>query len=247
MDGARLVDAEAGQWAMPCDSQEVLSINFGQGNFTLQPTDYLIAPTSGDPNLCLAWPMATAGNGDGIDWQLGTPFLRTVYSIFSYGIDGKETPMIGLYPLSNVSVIAENATAISSFFASASTTIATTLPNSLLSTVTPTLPPYIFNTSVPASVGDIVTTDLGTSTYSPLLNGATVNASGIPEITAAPTALTLILTDASGMIVTSTSVLPTSSVPLGKIPGQSSAQSVLIPQVTLILCAVAAIITFVGI
>lgn len=53
-----------------------------QGNITLQPTDYLIGPVSSNPALCLSWPRATQSSGDGLDWHLGTPFLRTVYSIF---------------------------------------------------------------------------------------------------------------------------------------------------------------------
>jgi len=221
IDDARLVDQDAGQWALPCDTEEVLSFNFGHRNFTLQPTDYLIGPTSADETLCLAWPRAVASSGDGIDWQLGTPFLRTVYSIFSFGIDDKEPPMIGLYALSNITTINENATDISSFFASASATIATTLPNFLLSTITPTPPPYIFNTSVHASVGEIMSTDLGNSTYSPALVGAT-NLSALSTITASPTLATYIITDASGMLITSTSFASTSSVALGKPPGFAS-------------------------
>ncbi|KAN0064617.1 hypothetical protein ACQY0O_002246 [Thecaphora frezii] len=41
--------------------------------------------------LCLA--------GNGVDWVLGTPFLSTVYSVYSIGIDGREAPKVGLYPL----------------------------------------------------------------------------------------------------------------------------------------------------
>lgn len=49
----------------------------GRGqNFTLQPTDYLIGPASGDPELCLTWPAALPPSSDGIDWQLGTVCLH---------------------------------------------------------------------------------------------------------------------------------------------------------------------------
>lgn len=41
-------------------------------NFTLQPTDYIIGPASGNPNLCLTWPRASQPTPDGVDWQLGT-------------------------------------------------------------------------------------------------------------------------------------------------------------------------------
>lgn len=37
----------------------------------LQPTDYLIGPVSGTPDLCLSWPRASPPSSDGIDWQLG--------------------------------------------------------------------------------------------------------------------------------------------------------------------------------
>src|ERR1700743_3865443 len=43
-------------------------------NFTLQPTDYVIGPASGNPNMCLTWPRASQPTADGIDWQLGTPW-----------------------------------------------------------------------------------------------------------------------------------------------------------------------------
>lgn len=83
--------------------------------------------------------------------------------------------------------------------------------------------------SFPRSVGNIVTTDLGTSTYIPLLNGATINAIASPEVAAAPTAVTLLSTDAFGMIVISTSAFHAGSVPLGMISGQIFAQSILTP------------------
>ena len=38
---------------------------------TLQPIDYLIGPTQGDPSLCLSWPMALPPSSDGVDWKLG--------------------------------------------------------------------------------------------------------------------------------------------------------------------------------
>ena len=48
------------------------------------PTDYLRGPASGNPTLCLTWPMALPPNSDGVDWQIGAAFLRTVYSVFRY-------------------------------------------------------------------------------------------------------------------------------------------------------------------
>lgn len=131
--------------------------------------------------------------------------------------------MIGLYPLSNAT-IAQNASVISSFFSSQSLTIATTLPNVILTTPSATTPAYIFNTSVPATPGELEGTALGTSTYSALLNGPTVNASALPSVTLPPTVITLIVTDASGVVSTSIETATTSSVKLGVPPGESSSQ-----------------------
>lgn len=131
--------------------------------------------------------------------------------------------MIGFYPLSNVTTIAQNATEISSFFSSARATVATNLPNSLLPTPSASTPPYIFNTSVPATIGAIMTTALGDDNYSAILTGNAVNTSALPIITPPPTLVTLILTDQSGALTTSLEHVTTSSVALGVPPGQSSA------------------------
>lgn len=230
IEGSRLVDESLGQWAVPCDTENVMTFNFGQGNLTLQPTDYLIGPVSGNPSTCLAWPRGSQNNGDGIDWQLGTPFLRTVYSIFSFGINDKETPMIGFYPISNASTLTEDSGKVSSFFSSASVTIDTTLPNSLLSTPSVTTTGYIFNTSVPASIGLLAHTALGTNTYDAILTASNINESAIPLITPAPSVVTLLVTDGSGDVLTSTEHVSTSSVALGVPPGESSS-TVLSPSI----------------
>ncbi|KAJ7707745.1 aspartic peptidase domain-containing protein [Mycena rosella] len=49
INGARLVDD--GQWAIPCDTVVPLSFTFGQQTYTLEPTDYLIGPASGNPEI----------------------------------------------------------------------------------------------------------------------------------------------------------------------------------------------------
>ncbi|KAJ3767617.1 acid protease [Lentinula raphanica] len=226
---ARLVDETAGQWAVPCDSAVTLSFTFGQRNFTLQPSDYLIGETSGDPGLCLAWPVAVDPSPDGIDWQFGTPFMRTVYTIFSYGIDTLEPPVIGLYPLSNITT-PESTSVINSFLASASEVVGTTLPNSLLITPTPTTPAYSLNTSIPAATGAIVQTALANSTYSPIFgavtaipDSATLNLSAIPLITPSPTVATYTVTNSAGMISTSVSHISVPSIVLGVPPGWSNA------------------------
>jgi len=211
---ARLVGD--GQWAVPCDTVVSISFTFGSQNYTLQPSDYLIGPAVGNPNLCLSWPRALPPSSDGIDWQLGTPFLRTVYSIFSYGINTKEPPMLGLYPLQNTINSLETQDSISSFFSSISAAVATTLPNFPLSTPSFTTPSYALNSSISAPTGGIVSTALATSTYSAIF-GKNTNLSAIPTITAAPTLATLIVTDSSGVVSTSISV--EASVILGIPPG----------------------------
>jgi hypothetical protein len=52
-----------------------LTTDISQQNYTLQPSDYLIGPTIGDPDLCLTWPRASPPSSDGIDWQIGSKFI----------------------------------------------------------------------------------------------------------------------------------------------------------------------------
>ncbi|EMD34064.1 hypothetical protein CERSUDRAFT_117574 [Gelatoporia subvermispora B] len=224
IEGSRLVGTD-GQWVVPCDASEVMSFRFGQQNFTLQPSDYLIGPASGDPDLCLSWPVALPPSSDGIDWQLGGAFLRTVYSIFSFGIDSKEPPMIGLYPLNNASAPVESPDAVASFLSSASATVATTLPNFVFSTPSFTTPPYAFNTSVKAPPGLIVSSGLATSTYSPVLNTRHPDATALPIVSPSPTLFTLIQTNANGQIITSISTASAPSITLGEPPGWTSGAS----------------------
>jgi hypothetical protein len=40
--------------------------------FVLEPTDYIIGPAEGNPDLCLSWPKAAPPSADGVDWLLGT-------------------------------------------------------------------------------------------------------------------------------------------------------------------------------
>ncbi|KAI9461713.1 acid protease [Lactarius psammicola] len=234
IDGARLVDSSmlGGQWAIPCDTNLTLTVTFRR-NYTLLPSDYIIGPTSGEPALCLAWPKASPPSSDGIDWQMGAAFLRTVYTVFSYGIAKKEPPFIGLYPLQPPSAVPLSPAELSALFSSLSLTVATTLPNFVVSTPTLTTTTYIFNTSVPTSV--IAVSDLATSTYSPLIekvvNGVTetLNVTALPGVTPAPTLATLILTDSSGQVRTTVSTLTTSSVVLGQPPGFNSADRSVTP------------------
>ncbi|KAF8183918.1 aspartic peptidase A1 [Pholiota molesta] len=172
IDGARMVDTD-GQWVVPCDTAIPMTFTFGQRNYTILPTDYIIGPASGNPNLCLSWPMSLPPSSDGIDWQMGTAFLRTP------NIDTR----LRL-----------------SFISANSQTVATTLPNFLLPTPSFTTPPYTFNTSVSTTLGGIVSSDLANSTYSALFGQKTTlsNISALPMITPPPSIVTLVVTDAVG-------------------------------------------------
>ncbi|KAF7986478.1 hypothetical protein HWV62_31273 [Athelia sp. TMB] len=224
IDGSRLVDA-GGQWAIPCALSQNMTFGFGGYNFTLQPSDYLIGATAGDPDYCLSWPMASPPSSDGIDWQFGTAFLRTVYTIFSYGINKVEAPRIGLYSIASPNATVESATQISAFLSSQSATLATTLPNYVLATPTYTTPPYTFNASVTASAGQIQNTGLATASYSPLIGGKKPNITALPEVYGVATGATLVITDASGTMKTYTSSIPQPSITLGTPPGWTSSAS----------------------
>lgn len=129
--------------------------------------------------------------------------------------------MIGLYPLRNATAPVEPLQDVLSYFSAASATIDTTLPNFLLPTPTPTVPPYAFNTSVPASVGEIVPSGLATSTYVAAIGNHHVNATAIPTLTPSPTLVTFIITS-DGQVVTSVSTAPQPSITLGTPPGWTS-------------------------
>jgi hypothetical protein len=199
--------------------------------------------------MCLTWPAARLQTGDGLDWQIGTTsllhacsqvltallpgtaFLRTVYSIFSYGIDNEEPPMVGLFPLRNASAPVEPPTSVSSFLAAAGATVATTLPNFFMPTPTPSRVPYALNASVPARAGAVVSSDLAVSTYRPLLRSAAsaVSRASMPVVAPAPSVVTIVSTNAGGVTFTSTSHLPVPSIALGRIPGATSAGARVLP------------------
>ncbi|PFH52961.1 hypothetical protein AMATHDRAFT_73786 [Amanita thiersii Skay4041] len=222
IDGARLVDA-SGQWVVPCDTVSTMSLFFGKQEYVLQPTDYLIGPASGNPNLCLAWPRAVQPSPDGLDWQIGSAFMRMVYTVFSFGINTKEPPMIGLYSIFNGTNITETPGEVASFLSSESATVATTLPNFVLPTPTMTTPPYVLNSAISASIGGIVATGLATSTYSPIFGQKKLNVTALPTISPSPTLLTLIITDSIGQLITTVSSHSTASVTLGVPPGWNAA------------------------
>lgn len=179
---ARLITEN--QYAVPCDSEVALSFQFGGGAppIVLQPSDWIIGVLSGNPSLCAAWPMIAEPSADGIDWQLGTPFLRKTYSVYSYGFNGEQAPMVGFLPLpdeksaasinvtatatsSAASVITgitsiQRATEISSLVTA---TINTNPPNVLLPDPTFTTPPYAFDTNSILTLGVAQSTGLANS------------------------------------------------------------------------------------
>lgn len=134
--------------------------------------------------------------------------------------------MIGLYPLSNVTTPVDYGL-VSAFLASESATVATTLPNGVLSSPSYTTPTYSFNTSVPWEPGQIVSSELATSTYSPVFGGSKLksNDPSIPMISLSPTVATFIVTESGGAVVTQTSTVARSSDTLGKPPGWNGATS----------------------
>lgn len=78
VDGSRMVSD--GLWLVPCSTRATLTFAFGGRDYVLQPSEWLIGRVSTNQQECLAWPVGVAPSGDGIGWQLGTPFLRTVRS-----------------------------------------------------------------------------------------------------------------------------------------------------------------------
>lgn len=186
-----------GRFVVPCDTQDRMFFSFGGRNFTLLPQDYIIGPAAGQPFLCLAWPAAVAPSNEGTDWVLGTPFLRTVYSLYSIGINGREAPKIGLYPLRQPAdstdptvIFAPVPTeSLSSFLASEATPIATVLPNALVPLPTPSSQPYVFaNATSTATLGAPPTIAGAPSTYSPIIT-ASISDEQVPVVASSSTPL----------------------------------------------------------
>ncbi|CAE6510020.1 unnamed protein product [Rhizoctonia solani] len=150
---------------------------------------------------------------------------------FGYGIDTKEPPKIGLYPVSP-DVVLDTEETISQSLSVESATYATTLPNYVLPTPTYTTPPYLFSpapsptqsdstitssssgtTSSPAStfeysvptLGEPASSGLGASTYSALLTRTTPLPSAHAPV--------VVVTDSNGSATTQ--AMPMQSVILG--------------------------------
>ncbi|WWD19810.1 hypothetical protein CI109_104274 [Kwoniella shandongensis] len=148
-----------GQWAVPCNTKMTMGFSFGGRYVQLLPSDWMYAQVASS-SFCLAWPIAQASAGDGIDWQLGTPFLKNVYSVFSYGINGEQAPLVGFLPLENRSPVtpgnntSTNATTTAGPNSptpttiaplSLTTTIQTVLPNAVLANPTYATPSYVYS------------------------------------------------------------------------------------------------------
>ena len=134
--------------------------------------------------------------------------------------------MIGLYPLRNSTAAVQSPSVVSSIFSAASATVETSLPNYLVPTPTYTTPAYIFNTSVTAPPGLLVSSGLGASTYSPVLGTGYLNISAIPTVVPSPTLLTFLITE-SGGVSTSISTASQASITLGVPPGWSNSAGML--------------------
>ena len=188
-----------GRFVVPCDTTDRLYFSFGGRNLTLLPTDYIIGPDAQQPYLCFAWPAAAPTDADGVGWILGTPFLRAVYSLFSIGINAKEPPKIGFYPLrqpanatqSKVVFRPQPTREVASFVTGdQATSVDSVLPNSLVSLRTANSRPYFFaNATTTPSVGLLPTMMGAPSSYTALLPTATGGRGDLPVIESSSTPL----------------------------------------------------------
>lgn len=188
-----------GRFIVPCDTTDRMYFSFGGRNITLLPSDYIIGPDAQQPYLCFAWPSAAQADASGVDWILGTPFLRAVYSVFSIGINGKEPPKVGLYPLrqradatqSSVVFSPQPTADLSSFLRNHATTINSVLPNSLVSLQSQSSVAYFFaNATSTPTLGVVPTKVAAASTYRALLpTRSAATADDLPVIASTCSAL----------------------------------------------------------
>ncbi|WVR09578.1 hypothetical protein IAU60_006648 [Kwoniella sp. DSM 27419] len=177
-----------GRWAVPCSTQMTIGFSFGGRHIQLQPSDWMYASVA-QSSFCLAWPIVAPASGDGIDWQLGTPFLKRMYSVFSYGINGNQPPLVGFLPLESGPIAGTNhSTTVSTTQSSDSSaprtieslslslTIDTVLPNALLPDPTYPTPTYIFS-ATPSVLQPGVTQYLG------LANASAYSVGPVPVVT----------------------------------------------------------------
>lgn len=199
--------SSAGQWIVPCNTKMTIGFSFGGRYVQLDPSDWIFAGIT-DSEFCLAWPVATPSTGDGIDWQLGTPFLRKIYSIFSYGINGVQAPMIGLLPITNSSLASTDGsqsptpTAVSPLVLT--TTLAIAIPNALLPDPSYTTPSYVFSAEPTLLTPGFLQT-IG------LANASAYTVSQVPIIDPPTNTSSLVYMPTSGYGGGGNSVQPTSS------------------------------------
>lgn len=161
-----------GTWAVPCDTEMTIGFTVGRTDIVLQPSEWIDARV-GSSGMCLAWPRVAPSAGDGVDWQLGTPVLRKVVVVFSYGISGEQAPLIGLLGLPPAAQITSSTTAsqtaratmtfvqdASEILQHITKTVGTALPNVILPDPSYTTPAYIFTTP-PLAAGSLQTAGLG--------------------------------------------------------------------------------------
>ncbi|WVQ94868.1 hypothetical protein IAU59_001952 [Kwoniella sp. CBS 9459] len=139
-----------GRWAVPCNTKMTIGFSFGGRYIQLQPSDWIYAQITSS-SFCLAWPIVAPSTGDGIDWQLGTPFLKKVYSVFSYGINGGQPPLVGFLPLEDTPS-SSSASASSSESGSTSTAAVTATSTPALETSSPAKPTTIEALSVTTTI-----------------------------------------------------------------------------------------------
>ncbi|WVO24667.1 uncharacterized protein IAS62_006037 [Cryptococcus decagattii] len=196
-------EVSEGQWAVPCNTRMTLGFSFGGRYIQLQPSDWIFAGIA-QSTMCLAWPIAQPATGDGIDWQLGTPFLKNVYTIFSYGINGKQAPLVGFLPLESKTVV--NSTSNSTLTSAAdpnsptptsiaalslATTLRTALPNAVLPDPTYPTPSYVYS-ATPALL------ETGVPQYLGLANNSAYEVMDVPVISVDKSAVSSIAVGNNG-------------------------------------------------
>lgn len=72
---------DGSSFAIPCDSDVTVNIQFGGQNYALTSSDFIGSPTQSDSSMC-----ATNVQGmtlqDAYTWVIGDTFLKTVYTVF---------------------------------------------------------------------------------------------------------------------------------------------------------------------
>ncbi|KIR34214.1 peptidase [Cryptococcus deuterogattii MMRL2647] len=169
-------EVSEGQWAVPCNTRMTLGFSFGGRYIQLQPSDWIFAGIA-QSTMCLAWPIAQPVTGDGIDWQLGTPFLKNVYTIFSSTLTSIADP--------------NSPTPTSIAALSLATTLRTALPNAVLPDPTYPTPSYVYS-ATPALL------ETGVPQYLGLANNSAYEVMDVPVISVDKSAVSSIAVGNNG-------------------------------------------------